>query len=272
MLIDTHAHLWWDTYTDDLDEVVSRATAGGVTKMIAPGTDLITSQKAIDLAKKYPGVIYAAVGIHPEETVDPSLAVTKNALMFNSQIRKLREMVEHNRGSIVAIGEIGTDTHTDDLKKSMPQQKELFREQLEIAHDFDLPVIVHTRTSLPETLAVLDYMKVMPRGQFHCFSYDAAGLTEVLNRGFYVSFCGNITWSKRVLKLVPLVPADRLLTETDSPLMVPRDTQNTPAGGNLRNEPINVTILAQLQAETRGETITQFGEQTTKNAVTLYTL
>jgi TatD DNase family protein len=113
-------------------------------------------------------------------------------------------------------------------------------------------------------------MATMPRGQFHCFSYDEEALQEVLGRGFYCSFCGNITWSKRVAKLVTKVPHERLLLETDSPLMMPRDNKGQPIDESMRNEPKNVTMLAALQAEMKNQPIEQFARQTTANAIKLY--
>ena len=253
MLIDTHAHLWWDSYKDDLDQVLARAKEARVEKIIAPGTDMVSSRKAGELAREYPGVIYASVGVHPEE-------VAKIDLRF--MIQDLRNMVTENKGVIVATGEIGTDASTEELKNCMSQQKELFREQCLLALEFELPVIIHTRESLNEALEVLDSLPNMPRGQFHCFSHDEVGLKEVLARGFYVSFCGNITWSKRVAKLVALVPDDRLLLETDSPFM----------WAGARNEPTNVAILGEKIAELRGISDREIEEITTKNANTLYKL
>ncbi|PIW08508.1 hypothetical protein COW38_00635 [Candidatus Collierbacteria bacterium CG17_big_fil_post_rev_8_21_14_2_50_45_7] len=144
----------------------------------------------------------------------------------------------------------------------MGEQRELLRKQCELALEHDLPVIVHTRNSLKKALEVLDGLKKMPRGQFHCFSHDEAGVKEVLSRGFCVSFCGNIAWSKRVARLVPLVPIERLLLETDSPFMLP----------GKRNEPSNVTITAQMIADLQGLSLKVVEEQTIKNAKALFKL
>jgi len=144
----------------------------------------------------------------------------------------------------------------------MEEQKVLFKIQCELALELDLPVIIHTRNSLSEALEVLDQLPQMPRGQFHCFSHDEAGVEEVLARGFYISLCGNITWSKRVARLVPLVPIKRLLLETDSPFMLP----------GKRNEPSNVTITAQMIADLQGLSLKVVEEQTIKNAKALFKL
>lgn len=292
MFIDTHAHLWFDDYKDDLDEMIKRAKENGVAKFIVPGTDLESSRKAIEIAKKYPGVIYPAVGVHPEEQLNHKSSDHSPIIPQGSELWE----------QVVAIGEIGTDASTDELKNCMEEQKELFKAQCELAIEYDLPVIIHTRESLEETLEVLDSLPTMPRGQFHCFSHDEEGLKQVLSRGFYVSFCGNISWSKRVAKLVSKVPDHKLLLETDSPLMVPRDKKGkainwvkknsessdlsfaslqtaerselSGTGSELgdRNEPANVVYLAKLIAELRGQSIEKIAEITTENATRLFHL
>lgn len=146
---------------------------------------------------------------------------------------------------------------------------------------------MHTRESLNEALEVLDALPQMPKGQFHCFSHDEASVEEVVKRGFYVSFCGNITWSKRVARLVAIVPDERLLLETDSPLMVPRDKKGKPIQWiakvpnsgpessepeNSRNEPANVRYLAQMVADLRGVELDHIEKITTANAIRLFRL
>ena len=224
MFIDTHAHLWFEDYKHDLDEVLKRANEAGINKYIVPGTDIESSRKAIELAKKCPGLVYAAVGVHPEEIIGSENSYEETPFACRRALLDLQSGIPFRESpQIVAIGEIGTDASTEELKNCMGAQKELFKTQCELAIEHDLPVIVHTRESLSEALLVLDSLPKMPRGQFHCFSHDEEGVKEVLKRGFYVSLCGNISWSKRVAKLVSLVPDDKLLLETDSPLMVPRD-------------------------------------------------
>lgn len=268
MLIDTHAHLWFDDFKDDLDDVLARAKEAGVKKIIVPGTDKKSNQQAIELAKKYPGIIYAAVGIHPEEILNLKSSDHSPMIAQGSELWE----------KAVAIGEIGTDGSTEELKNCMDEQKELFRAQCELALEHDLPIIIHTRDSLDQALEVLDGLARMPRGQFHCFSHDEIGVKKVLERGFYVSFCGNITWSKRVAKLVNLVPDHRLLLETDSPFMKARDTEIPNSGPvssepwNRRNEPANVANLAGKIAELRGQTFEEITKITTENAMALFRL
>jgi TatD DNase family protein len=282
MLIDTHAHLWWDSYENDLPEVIERARIAGVEKMVVPGTNLESSRKAIELAKKYPGIIYGAVGIHPEELLGPNSSeetlnrnIEETPPTFGVPTRPLagspveesplglRDLLSGgDLGAIVAIGEIGTDMSTAELKNCIDEQKVLFREQCELAIELDLPVIIHTRDSFEETWEVLSSLPTMPRGQFHCFSVDEEAISKVVDAGFYVSFCGNIMYSKRVGKLVPLVPNERLLLETDSPFMKPGE----------RNEPEFVRTLAEKVAELRGQTVEKIEEMTTVNANRLFHL
>lgn len=243
MLIDTHAHLWFDDYKDDLEEVLARAKAAGVGKIIVPGTNRESSKQALALAKKYPGLIYAAVGTHPEDW--------RGGAPTGSDLE-----------GAVAVGEIGTDAKTNELKNCMEEQKQLFRAQGELALERDLPVIIHTRDSFAQTWEVLTSLPQMPRGQFHCFSVDEEALEKVLTAGFYVSFCGNIAWSKRVAKLVPVVPNERLLLETDSPFMEP----------GKRNEPARVRKLAEQIALLRGETMDNLEKSTSENASRLFRL
>ena len=262
MFIDTHAHLWWDSYGDELQSVIARAESAKVLKMIVPGTQVESSLASIKLAKKYPEKIFAAVGVHPEETL--------GELKF--EISELEKMIVDNREWIRAIGEIGIDLFTEEMQQKLEEQKELFKEQLELAVKYDLSVIIHTRNSFDEAWEVLNSLPTLPRGQFHCFSVDEEAVVKVLAAGFYVSFAGNITWSKRVGRLVPLVPDNRLLLETDSPLMVPRDADGKPIGGTERNEPANVAYLAQKIAELRGQKVEEVEKYTTENVNTLYKL
>lgn len=254
MMIDTHAHLWFDGYGDDLPEVLARAKEAGVAKMIVPGTDLSSSIAALKLAKNYPGVIYPAVGIHPEEAVKVGNRVAETG--------ELKTVIAKNAREVVAVGEVGIDLYTEEARGTLPEQQELFRQQLELALEFDLPVIIHTRNSFAEAWEVITSLKKMPRGQFHCFSVDEEALNVVLSAGFYVSFCANITWSKRVARLVPLVPNEKLLLETDSPFMAP----------GARNEPSNLADLAQQIAQLRGVARSELEQQTTSNALALFNL
>ena len=276
MYIDTHAHLWWPSLAQNLTNILERAREAGVENIIMPGTNLETSHAAAGIARQYPDFLYAAVGIHPEDIVLNKSKIQNPKLQM---ICELRELVQEYRDVVVAIGEIGTDTHaeqksqipstksqTDQQSVPMKMQQAYFRAQCELALELDLPIIVHTRESLGETLAVLDTLPQMPRGQFHCFSYDEAGLQEILKRGFFVSLCGNVSWSKRLRKLSAQIPLARLLLETDSPFMTPLEKK--PA----ENESAYVTIAAQILAEEREIPLAELAQVTSENARQLFRL
>lgn len=265
MFIDTHAHLWFDDFQNDLKDVIARSKLAKVEKFVVPGTDLESSRKAIDLAQVYPDIIFSAVGIHPEE-VEPG------KFDIDSNIDELNVLIGESNGLVHAIGEIGTDASSDALNNCMEEQKRLFLKQCKVALAHDLPVIIHTRNSLGSALEVLDSLPSMPRGQFHCFSHDEEGIRQVLSRGFCVSFCGNISWSKRVAKLVSLIPDEKLLLETDSPLMVPRDKKGKPIQMVERNEPANIVYLAKIIADLRCQDIQKIAKITSDNAKSLYRL
>jgi TatD DNase family protein len=273
MLIDTHAHLFFEDFGDDLEQVIAQAKVAGLTKVIVPGTSSETSRQAIELAKKYPGFIYAAVGVHPEEILSTNYNeetpfACRRALLDLQLGIPFRESPRE----IVAIGEIGIDLYTEEMRVKLAQQKELFKSQCLVALEADLPVVIHTRNSFAEVWEVLTALPKMPRGQFHCFSVDEEALSRVVGEGFNVSFGGNITWSKRVARLVPMVPDNRLLLETDSPLLVPRDKEGEPINGSVRNEPANVAYLSAKIAELRGKEVGEIAEITTENAKTLFKL
>ncbi|MEI6690718.1 MAG: TatD family hydrolase [bacterium] len=251
MLIDTHAHLFIEILNQDLDGIIERARESGVTKFIVPGLNLETSQQAIALAKRFPGIVYASVGIHPEE--EPA---SKN------HVALLEKLIEKNRKWVTAVGEIGTDANTTEIYQRMDQQKELMRLQCEIAIRNDLPVIIHTRKSLLETWDVLDSLRNMPRGVFHSFSHDEEGMNEILKRGFYIGFGGSVSYSKRIQNIAKIIPNDKYLLETDAPFL-PRD---------FLNEPSSVTILASHVANLRGESVNTIANETTNNARKLFNI
>jgi len=219
MIIDTHAHLYYENLLTDINNVLDRASEAGVTKIIAPAVDLKTSEVILKLAESHE-MIYAALGLHPCDLKGKKL----------SDIRILEDFLRHEK--VVAVGEIGLDYYWD--KENKKQQKLFFTEQLNLASDFGLPVIIHTRDSIKDAVAILKNFRTKISGQFHCFSGDESDLAEILKfDNFYLSFCGNITYKKfSGLELINKTPSNRLLAETDSPFLTPepfRGRQNEPA-------------------------------------------
>ena len=257
MLIDTHCHLTDERLADQIDEVLDRARAAGVTKIIAPSTSLEDARKVVEIAGKYDEV-FGLVGVHPENVDE--LRITNYELW--EEIRKLVD----NSNKIVGIGEIGLDFHYDVEKKSKDRQIAIFQEQLELAVELGLPIAIHMREAEIEMIEVLQRVKRLPAGQFHCWAGSDELLKLVLDKGFYVSFCGNITYksAENLRKLIKIVPLDRLLLETDSPYLSPESRR-----GSL-NEPANVTILAEYIANLLDLPIETLINQTTANAKCLY--
>ena len=261
MLIDTHAHLFWSDFRDDLAVVLKRAKAVGVKKIVVPAVNAATAEMSLSLAKQYPAMLAVAVGIHPEEIE------RKGEREIAKEIEELEEKIKANK--VVAMGEVGLDFHTEELRQKRQQQLDLFRKMVRLAQKWKLPVIIHSRESVKEVLTVLEEVGWW-EGVCHCFSGNEAELREVLERGLRVSFCGNISWSKRVARLVKLVPTERLLLETDSPFMTPRDEKGQVRGGSLRNEPKNVRILAELYASLKKESLEKIAKVTSQNAQELF--
>ena len=221
MYFDTHAHYDDEAFDADRDELLSSLPEAGVTLVIDPGCDVSSSEKAIALAERFPHV-YAAVGIHPEELGG----------MQAGDLEKIEALCESER--CVAIGEIGLDYYWDDTHKE--EQKALFIQQLELAIDHDLPVIIHDREAHGDSL---DIVRRCPdvRGVFHCF----------LKRGWYLGFDGPITYknARKAIEVLEICPLDRLLIETDSPYLAP-----VPFRGK-RNDPAKTLFVLQKLAEIR---------------------
>ncbi|MAT39694.1 MAG: hydrolase TatD [Ectothiorhodospiraceae bacterium] len=254
MFIDTHCHLFWDSYDEDLGEVLARASLANVRQVIIPATDLATYKRASEIASEFEAV-YCAVGIHPHDTAgledEAFEAVEAHAADAN----------------VVAIGEIGLDYYYADKSPKQDQHNALHR-QLEIAKRCDLPVIIHNRDSDEDLLAICkEHQDGSLRGQFHCFSSSPEYAEQVLEAGFHISFTGNVTFKKTDLdEQLRVVPDDRLLIETDSPFMTP-----VPYRGK-RNEPSYVPLIAEYYASIRGVAPEHIARITTENARSLYHL
>ena len=253
MLIDTHAHLGFDSYDEDRELVIQRAIESGVAAIITIGTDIATSEQAVLLADKY-ATVFAAVGIHPTDCAK----VTKND--FSS----IRTLAAHEK--VIAIGEIGLDYYH--MRADKKTQKETFRQQIEIARELHLPLIMHNRESHEDMLDCLAHSNVSEvGGVMHSFTGDPEFLNKVLELDLHVSFTGNITYKKSTSDgLVTDVPLERLLLETDSPFLTP-----VPLRGK-RNEPAFMVHTAQKIADLKRLSLPEIKETTTENAVKLFHL
>jgi TatD DNase family protein len=220
VFFDTHAHLDYSDYTPDLPEVVARAQAAGITKIISIGTSLESSERAVRLAEKFPNV-YAAVGWHPTE-----------ALSAPDDLRPaLRKLAGHPK--VVAIGEIGLDYHhlpserseftaADDARYK-EKQAEIFRQQMEVAAEFGLNCIIHQRTAWDDTIAQMKPFAGETRGVFHCFGETVERMQQVFAIGSLVSFTGIVTFknAQNVRAAVAAAPLGKFMLETDCPYLAP---------------------------------------------------
>ena len=251
MLIDTHAHLQMSEFDGDRDEVIKRALQNGIDAIIAVGITLEDSEKAIALAKSH-DAIYATVGIHPHdaESIDPTT--------YDS----LKKLAAHKK--VVAYGEIGLDFFRNRSPRDI--QIKRFEEQLDVARELNLPVVIHSREAHRETFEILEKRKGNLRGVLHCFSGDYTMATRYIDLGYYISIPGTITFSNagKLVEVVQKIPMDSLLIETDSPFLTP-----VPNRGK-RNEPAYVAYVAQKISEIRGLTLEEVGIATTKNAGDLF--
>jgi TatD DNase family protein len=252
-LIDTHAHLDFDQFDPDREEVILRAHENGIQCIINIGTDLPTSQYSVRLAENHKN-IYAAVGIHPHDshTVTPEV------------LDEISRLFQHQK--TVAIGEIGLDYFK--MYQPIDLQERAFQKQIELALDLKAPIIIHSRSTDVETVEMLrNYQKKGWKGVFHCFPGDTGMADAVLEMGFHVSFTGNITFkNSKSIPVVQHIPLERLLLETDCPFMTP-----VPHRGK-RNEPAYVHFVGQKIAEIKELPFETVARQTTENAVNLFHL
>ena len=247
-LIDTHAHLNDPKFQSDIDEVVARANAAGVDRIVVCGYDAQSSHAAVELAGRYE-CVFAAVGIHPHDAKHYD-SDSEAAIMELSRAQK-----------VLAIGEIGLDYHYDFSPRE--QQKKVFEAQLELACERRMPIVVHSRESNEEVLEVLaEYARKIAACVFHCFSGDEQLARRVLEMGFYIGVDGPVTYksSEKLRRVGELCPMDRLLIETDCPYLTP-----IPHRGK-RNEPAYVCYIAEEVARVKGVTVEEVARATSANA------
>jgi TatD DNase family protein len=231
MFVDTHAHLFYPNFSEDLDAVINRAKGAGVDYIVVPSTDIKTAKETLNLLNKY-DMLYGAVGVHPHETKEwnPSL------------LDELKQLAKHEK--VVAIGEIGLDYYYDFSPKE--KQIEAFTAQIDLALQLDLPIIVHNRDSDKDMMDIIkQYAGTGLRAQFHCFNGSLDDMRDLIRMHHFISFTGNITFAKAdaLREIASKTRLEHLLLETDSPFMTP-----VPNRGK-RNEPANVVKVAEAIAE-----------------------
>ncbi|OHW61448.1 putative deoxyribonuclease YcfH [Andreesenia angusta] len=251
-LIDSHAHLDGSQFDEDRDELIAKLSEAGVEMVINPGANMESSREIVELVKAH-SIVYGAVGVHPHDTVD----------MVDSDIEELRTLAR--REKIVAIGEIGLDYYYDHSPREV--QKQRFREQIALAKELDLPIIVHERDAAQDVFDIISSeADGKLRGVIHCYSGSAEMAREYIKLGFYISFAGPVTFknAKKPKEVAAEIPLEHLLVETDSPYMAP-----VPYRGK-RNDPSYVRYIAETIAELKGISYEQVAEQTNRNAKQLF--
>ena len=252
-IFDTHAHYESGGFNADRMEVLAALPAAGVQLVVDPGCDVESSRAAVALAEAFPHV-YAAVGIHPSDCAGTD----------DAAIEAIRTLARHKK--VVAIGEIGLDYYWQDNPPKEFQQ-EVFRRQIELALELDLPVIVHDREAHGDSLAiVLEYPAL--RGVFHCFSGSPEMAQELLKRGWYLGFDGPITYknAKRAPEVAAITPLERIVVETDAPYLTP-----VPYRGK-RNDSRYLPYVIEKLAEWKGISADEMERITFENGKRLFRL
>ncbi len=254
-LFDNHAHLDDEKFNEDREQVIEQIREAGVTKLITAGYSLESSKKAKELAEQY-GFIYATAGISPND-----IPQTEEELWI--MLKQIEEIVKQSK-KIVAIGEIGLDYYWNQENKKL--QKLAFIKQIELANQLNLPIVIHTREAVMDTIEILKQNQVISKGVFHCCPLNRELVKEALKLGFYISFAGPITFknSKNANEIIEMVSNEKVLIETDSPYLSPE-----PLRGK-RNDSRNVRYVAQKIADAKNLPIEQVAEMTYQNAMKIF--
>ena len=247
---DTHAHYNDEKFKEDRDIIIKEVKENNIKYITVVGYNIKSSIKAIEIANKYDN-IYATVGISP------------NDLESEINLEKIESLAQNKK--VVAIGEIGLDYYWNKENKDL--QRDIFLKQIEIANKLELPISIHTREAVYDTLDILkNKIKVKNNGIFHCCPLNVELIKEAIKLGFYISFSGNVTFknSKNADKCIETVPKEKLLIETDSPYMTPE-----PHRGK-RNNSIYVKLVAQKIADVKNMSLEDVAKITLENAKRIY--
>ena len=255
-LIDTHCHLDFDRFDDDRTAMIERALAAGISTMIVPAVDLQNCPRVIKLTEQYDSV-YCAVGVHPNSTAD----------WQSGHIDVIRDFAQHDK--VVAIGEIGVDYYWDKSPKAV--QHQAFAEQMVLADELDLPIIVHNREASADILELMATSPLVGKpnaGVMHSFSAPKSAAERALELGFHLGFTGPLTYKRAddLRAIAARVPLDRIVLETDAPYLSPQRKRGK------RNEPAYVVDVADRMSALHGVSIEEIGRITTENAKRLFNL
>lgn len=254
-LIDTHCHLTFDDLACDIDAVIARSITAGVRCWVTIGTDPNENQKALALTQRFEN-LYAAVAIHPHDA----------KTVTDDTIAELKQLARNEK--VVAIGETGLDYHYNHSLHE--DQRRVFAQHLNIAAESNLPVIIHCRKAFDETMQILDsYSGSIDKVVFHCFSGSAEQAKIVLDKGFYISFTGVVTFknAEKTRRAAAIVPLDRLMLETDCPYMSPE-----PMRKQKINEPALLIHTAKFIAKLKNIVLEEFSQTVNDTSRTFFNL
>lgn len=251
---DSHAHYDDSKFNEDRKEIIQKMYDEGVTKIISAGYNLESSKYASKLTSEY-DFIYTTCGISPND-------IPEGEKEFYKELIEIKELTKNEK--CVAIGEIGLDYYWN--KENKEYQKRAFIEQINLANEVDLPIVIHSRDAISDTLEILKNNKVNRKGVFHCCMLNRELVKEALKLGFYISFAGPVTFknSKNAQEIIKMVPNERFFIETDSPYLSPEPNRGK------RNDSRNLKYIVEKIAKEKDIDIEKVAEISYKNAVEFF--
>ena len=257
---DSHAHYNDEKFNEDREELINNIYNNGITKLINAGYSLKSSIYALEIAKNYDW-IYTISGISPND-------IPEEKEELNRQLNKLVDFIktEKQTNKILAIGEIGLDYYWEKEIDQRNIQKEVFIRQIQIANSFNLPIVIHTRDAVMDTLEILKTNEVVKKGVFHCCPLNRELVKEALKLGYYISFAGPVTFknSKNANEIIEMVPLDKILIETDSPYLSPEPNRGK------RNDSRNVKYIAEKIANVKHKSLEEIAKVTYENTCRIF--
>lgn len=253
-LFDSHCHLDDEKFEEDRQAVIEKIFSSGVTKLISAGYSFVSSKRALELANNY-SQIYTVSGISPND-------IPENVEKLQEEINEIEKLAKSEK--VLGIGEIGLDYYWSKENKEL--QKYAFIKQIELANKLVLPIVIHTREAVMDTIEILKANPVNKKGIFHCCPLNKELIKEALKLGFYISFAGPVTFknSKNADEVIRLVPDEKMLIETDSPYLSPEPNRGK------RNDSSNVRYIAEKIADVKGYSLEEVAKITHDNACRIF--